>query len=147
MILPEWAKRQGVHPQSASRWLREGTLPVPATKMGKLILVGDLDSVGGPTGGRTVLCARVSQVGPAPNAKRRRFLTLLGDASPTTILVEHRDRRLVVTDDTEVENDLVRDLGEVLTSFCARLSPKRSARHPAEKALEAAASKEQSVAA
>ena len=52
-----------------------------------------------------------------------------------------------MTDDTEVDDDLVRDMTEVLTSFCARLYGKRSARHRAEKALEAAASKEQTVAA
>jgi putative resolvase len=56
----------------------------------------------------------------------------------TTVVVEHRDRlgrmntelveatleaagrRLVVLDDGEVEHDLVRDMVEVLTSFCAR---------------------------
>jgi len=123
MNLREWAKRQGVHPQTAYRWFREGTLPVPATKMAKLILVGDLDSAVGPTSGRTVLYARVSsadqradldgqvarvsswatahglsidgvvtEVGSALSGKRRRFLTLLGDASVTTILVEHRHR-------------------------------------------------------
>ncbi|MGH9062460.1 MAG: IS607 family transposase, partial [Acidimicrobiales bacterium] len=30
MNLTEWARRQGVHPQTAYRWFREGTLPVPA---------------------------------------------------------------------------------------------------------------------
>ena len=72
MNLREWAKRQGVHPQTAYRWFREGTLPVPATKMAKLILVGDLDSAVGPTSGRTVLYARVSsadQSGPISMAR------------------------------------------------------------------------------
>ena len=48
-------------------------------------------------------------------------------------------RRLVVLDDGEVEDDLVRDMVEVLTSFCARLYGRRSAKNRAEKALEAAA--------
>ncbi|MDA8394005.1 MAG: IS607 family transposase, partial [Candidatus Dormibacteraeota bacterium] len=29
MNLKEWAKAQGVHPQTAYRWFREGKLPVP----------------------------------------------------------------------------------------------------------------------
>jgi putative resolvase len=35
--LREWALAQGIHPQTAYRWYREGKLPVPARKMGKLI--------------------------------------------------------------------------------------------------------------
>lgn len=34
MNLTEWAKVQGVHPQTAYRWFREGTLPVPAVRVG-----------------------------------------------------------------------------------------------------------------
>jgi putative resolvase len=45
----------------------------------------------------------------------------------------------VVIDDGEVDDDLVRDMTEVLTSFCARLYGKRSARNRAEKALRCAA--------
>ncbi len=38
--LTEWAKTQGVHPQTAYRWFREGTLPVPAQRVGpRTILV------------------------------------------------------------------------------------------------------------
>ena len=48
-------------------------------------------------------------------------------------------RRLVVLDDGEVDDDLVRDMTEVLTSFCARLYGRRSARNRAEKALRCAA--------
>lgn len=40
-------------------------------------------------------------------------------------------------DDTELDDDLVRDMTEVLTSFCARLYGRRAAKHRAEKALEA----------
>ncbi|EQD51361.1 resolvase, partial [mine drainage metagenome] len=42
-------------------------------------------------------------------------------------------------DEGEVEDDLVRDMVEVLTSFCARLYGRRSARNRAEKALRCAA--------
>jgi putative resolvase len=37
--LTEWADAQGVHVQTAYRWYREGTLPVPVRKVGRLILV------------------------------------------------------------------------------------------------------------
>ncbi|MHB1853213.1 MAG: hypothetical protein ACYCU6_13725, partial [Acidimicrobiales bacterium] len=47
-------------------------------------------------------------------------------------------RRLVVIDPGEVDDDLVQDMTEVLTSFCARLYGKRSARNRAEKALRCA---------
>lgn len=47
-------------------------------------------------------------------------------------------RRLLVLDDGEVEDDLVRDMGEVLTSFCARLYGRRPAKNRARRALEAA---------
>ncbi|MGI8683707.1 MAG: hypothetical protein ACR2MO_01145 [Acidimicrobiales bacterium] len=39
-------------------------------------------------------------------------------------------------------DDLVGDMVEVLTSFCARLYGRRSARHQADKAVHAAASSE-----
>ena len=41
-------------------------------------------------------------------------------------------------DDDEVEDDLVREMTEVLTSFCARLYGRRWARNRAEKALRCA---------
>jgi putative resolvase len=37
--LREWALEQGVHPKTAYRWFREGMLPVPARRAGRLILV------------------------------------------------------------------------------------------------------------
>jgi predicted site-specific integrase-resolvase len=95
----------------------------------------------------------VTEIGSGLNGKRRKFLALLADPSVTTIVVEHRDRfarfgseyvaaslqangrRLVVVDDAEVDDDLVRDMTEVLTSFCARLYGRRGAPHRAAKAL------------
>ena len=44
-------------------------------------------------------------------------------------------RNLVVLDAGEVDDDLVRDMTQVLTSFCARLYDKRSARNRALRAL------------
>ncbi len=59
MNLSEWANIQGIHPQSAYRWFREGTLPVPARQIGRLILVGDLET-SSPDAGITAVYARVS---------------------------------------------------------------------------------------
>src|SRR4029450_806435 len=60
MKLSEWAARQGVHYQTAWRWWKHGTLPVPARQLptGTILVEGP-----GPPGGsdgRTVVCARVS---------------------------------------------------------------------------------------
>ena len=44
----EWATQQDIHPQTAYLWFRTGTLPVPARKMGKLILAGDLEASSWP---------------------------------------------------------------------------------------------------
>jgi predicted site-specific integrase-resolvase len=86
----------------------------------------------------------VMEVGSGLNGRRRRFLALLADPTVTTIIVEHRDRfarfarvrrrlletngrHLVELEDNELDDDLVRDMTEVLTSFCARLYGKRAA--------------------
>ena len=42
---------------------------------------------------------------------------------------------MLVADEGEVDDDLVRDMTEVLTWFCARLYGRRGARNRAEKAL------------
>ncbi len=95
----------------------------------------------------------VQDIGSAMNGRRPKLLAVLADPSVSVIVVEHRDRltqfgfefvqaalsgagrRIVVMDDTEVEDDLVRDMTEVLTSFCARLSGRRSAARRASAAL------------
>lgn len=87
------------------------------------------------------------------NGARRKVRRLLADPRVTVVMVEHRDRlgrmntelveaalsahgrRLVVLDYGEVADDLVRDMVEVLTSFCARLHGRRSARNRALKAV------------
>lgn len=50
-----------------------------------------------------------------------------------------QDRRLVVVKERELDDDLVGDGSEVLTSMCALLYGRRSARRPAEHALVVAA--------
>lgn len=97
-----------------------------------------------------------AEVGSGMNGSRPKVRRLLADSKVTTVVVEHRDRlgrmnvelaeaalsaagrRLVVLDPGEVDDDLVRDMTEVLTSFCARLYGRRSARNRAEKALRCA---------
>jgi putative resolvase len=181
--LTEWAHAQGIHVTTAYRWWREGTLPVPARKVGRLILVSP-DTAGPSRPDAAGLYARVSshdqradldrqvarlsswavraglpvvrveaEVGSGMNGTRAKARRLLADPEVTVIVVEHRDRlgrmntelaeaalaahgrRLVVVDDSEVTDDLARDMIEGLTSFCARLYGRRSARNRALKAV------------
>lgn len=98
----------------------------------------------------------VTETGSGMNDRRRKLNRLLSDPTVTSIIVEHRDRlarmnaglvesalkaqgrRIIVVDDTELDDDLARDMTEVLTSFCARLYGRRAAKHKAEAALRAA---------
>ncbi|WP_406499194.1 IS607 family transposase [Streptomyces sp. NBC_01604] len=188
MKLTEWAKAQGVHPQTAYRWFREGTLPVPAQRVGPRVILVNVEANAAPEiVGGVGLYARVSsrdqkadlerqvarlsawasgaghrvvrveaETGSGMNGARSKARRLLADPEVTTVVVEHRDRlgrmntelveaaleasgrRLAVLDDREVEDDLVRDMAEVLTSLCARLYGRKSAKNRARKALQAA---------
>ena len=98
----------------------------------------------------------VKEIGSGLNGNRRQLRRTIGDPSVGTIIVEHRERlcrfgfeyieaalsargaRILVVDDGEVEDDLVRDATEVMTSLCARLYGKRSARRRAGRAVAAA---------
>lgn len=155
MKLTEWARASGVHPETAYRWWREGILPVPARKVGpRTILV---DTAVGDSVGAVGLYARVSSHDQREDPERQ--VARISDWAAkrvSVVVVEHRDRlgrmntelveaalaaagrRLVVLDEGEVTDDLVRDMVEVLTSFCARLYGRRSARNRAEKALRCA---------
>jgi predicted site-specific integrase-resolvase len=108
------------------------------------------------TGQRLSVDRVVTEVGSALNGHRRKFLTLLRDPTVTRIVVEHRDRfarfgaeyveaalaaqhrALLVVDPAEVDDDLVRDVTEILTSLCARLYGKRAAANRAARAVAAA---------
>ncbi|MGH3714210.1 MAG: IS607 family transposase [Micromonosporaceae bacterium] len=187
MNLKEWALVQGVHPVTAYRWYREGKLPVPARRAGRLILVDpdprpveagrvvaycrvfsadqkdDLErQVGrvviGATGQGLAVGQVVSEIGSGMNGHRRELTRLLSDPAVSVIVVEHRDRltrfgfehlaaslaasgrRIVVLNDAETSDDLVRDVTEVLTSLCARLYGKRSASRRAARAVAVATS-------
>jgi putative resolvase len=97
----------------------------------------------------------VTEVGSAINGKRPKLLKLLRNQSIKIIVVEHRDRlirfgfeyleaslsaqgrKILVVDPSEVKDDLIRDMTEASTSFCARLYGKRAAKHKAEKGIRA----------
>jgi predicted site-specific integrase-resolvase len=97
----------------------------------------------------------ITEIGSGLNGHRPKLLRLLRDESINVILVEHRDRlmrfgceyleaalscqgrRLMIVEESEVKDDLVRDMIEVLTSFCARLYGRRAGRNKAKKAMEA----------
>ena len=187
MNLTEWARAQGVHPQTAYRWFREGTLPVPAVRVNSRSILVAPDAATSAPVTALGLYARVSshdqrsdldrqvarltewavtsgqpivrveaEVGSGMNGSRSKLRRLLSDPKVTVVVVEHRDRlarmnaelveaclsahgrRLVVLEEGEVADDLVRDMVEALTSFCARLYGRRSARNRAEKALRCA---------
>ena len=98
----------------------------------------------------------VKEIGSGLNGNRRQLRRIIGDPSVGTIIVEHRERLcrfgfeyieaalsargclILVVDDGEVEDDLVRDATEVMTSLCARLYGKRSALLRAERPVAAA---------
>jgi putative resolvase len=187
--LTEWARRQGVHPQTAYRWFRNGTLPVPAVRVNEGTVLVAPEAIGAEGAGRAGLYARVSshdqrsdldrqvarlsecaartgnsvvrvevevEVGSGMNGSRSKLRRLLADPRVTMVVVEHRDRlarmnaelveaalsahgrHLVVLDDAVVDDDPVRDMREVLTSFCAQLHGRRSARNRAQNALRCA---------
>ena len=191
MLVREWARREGLHPQTVWKWCREGTMPVPAeqTPTGAWLIHDPKYETTQPraAGTRTVCYARVSssdqkndlqrqadrlkafafnmgvdapevvtEVGSGMNDKRRKLNQLLADPTVTTIIVKHRDRlacmnvgliestlkaqgrRIIVVDDSELDDDLARDMTEVLTSFCARMYGRRGAKHKASAAMEAA---------
>lgn len=104
--------------------------------------------------GVAVACS-ISEVGSGLNGHRPKLMKLLRDPGVRAIVVEHRDRlarfgseyiesalaasgrKLIVVDASEMKDDLVRDMIEVMTSFCARLYGRRAAKHRAEKAMAA----------
>lgn len=96
----------------------------------------------------------VTEIGSALNGHRPKLKRLLSDSTIKTIIVEHNDRlvrfgfeflesalatqgrKLVVIDKGEIKDDLVQDMIEALTSFCARPYGRRSAKNKAKRALE-----------
>ncbi|MDQ1028764.1 putative resolvase [Streptomyces umbrinus] len=189
MNLKEWAIANGVHPHTAYRWFREGTLPVPAERVGPRTILVNVKANSAPSAASGVgLYARVSshdkkddlerqisrlsrwaaeaghrvvrieaEIASGMSAGRTKARRLLADPAVMAVVVERKDRlgrmnvelveaalsaagrRLVVLDEGDVDDDLVQDIEDVLTSFCGRLYGGGSAKSRARRALEAAA--------
>lgn len=72
MNLTEWAKAQGVAPRTAYRWFREGTLPVPAQRVGPRTILVNIEANTAPeTVGGVGLYARVSSHDQKDDLERR----------------------------------------------------------------------------
>jgi len=98
----------------------------------------------------------VTDVGSGLNGHRTGLMAVLRSPEYGIIVVEHRDRlarfgseyieaalaasgrQLLVMEPDEVHDDLVQDMIDVLTSFCARRYGRRSARRRAERAMACA---------
>ena len=101
-----------------------------------------------------VVAETVAEIGSALNGHLPKLKKLLLNSQVRIIVVEHTDRlmrfgaeyveaaltaqgrKLVVVDSGELKDDLVQDMIEVLTSFCARLYGRRSAKNKAKRAVE-----------
>ena len=95
----------------------------------------------------------IAEVGSGLNGSRRKLLAALSRPGLGVVVVEHRDRLarfgfemvdallrsrgggVVVVEEREVDDDLVRDMTDVLTSLCARRYGRRSAGRRAERAV------------
>lgn len=91
----------------------------------------------------------ITEIGSGLNQNRTRINKLLSDNSINNIVVEHRDRltrfgfnliesslsaygrTITVMNETEEDMDLVQDFIDVVTSMCARIYGKRSAKNKA----------------
>ena len=167
MKLSVWARQQGVSYQTAWRWWKAGRLPVPAEQMptGRVIVhpqatasepvalyarvssadqKSDLDrqlsrlSPFAAAPGLRVADG-LKEVGSGLKGRRRLMLRVLKDPKIHAIVVEPRDRRMllgfeyveaalaahgrtvIVVEPDEVQEDMVRDLHQVIVSLCARL--------------------------
>ena len=187
MKLSVWADRQGVHYQTAWKWVSEDRMPVPfiRTASGTILVMdgewdrpqalglyarvsshdqkADLDrQIARLTlwaAGTGVAVARVeAEVGSGMNGSRVKLRRMLSDPDVTQVVVEHRDRlarmntelieaalaahgrSLVVVDSEEVEDDLVPDMIEAMTSMCAGLYGRRGAKNRALRAVKCAES-------
>jgi predicted site-specific integrase-resolvase len=96
----------------------------------------------------------IKEIGSGLNGKRTKLLSILRDPDVRTIVVEHKDRlvrfgfeymeallaasgrRIIVVDESEMKEDLVQDMIDVLTSFYARLYGRRLAKDRAKKVLK-----------
>jgi putative resolvase len=119
--LSEWARREGVHYQTAWEWARDGKMPVPAYQTpsgtwmvrteperpaGRVVAYcrvscadqkPDLERqagrvVTGATAQGLTVAEVVTEIGSGLNGKRRELARILADPTANVIVVEHRDR-------------------------------------------------------
>jgi hypothetical protein len=102
-------RANGVHPQTAPRWLRQEVLSGPGTTTAVGHDAGRASGSAGPL--------RVEQVAASLSAQ---------------------GGRIMVADPAEMTDDLVGDMIEVLTSFCARPCGRRGTRNRALRAVTCA---------
>lgn len=158
MKLAEWARANGVHPQTAYRWFREDRIPVPARRLDSGAIW--VDTVPADEPGRVVVYARVSSHDQRRDLDRQvaRLTERAAVNGHLVVVAEHRDRlarfgtehleaalgahgrKVVVTGPGEAADDLARDMTEVLTWMCARPYGRRGTRNRAMRAVSAAKS-------
>lgn len=168
--LSKWAKENGVCYHTAYRWFKDGRIPNSVQlETGTILIEGGVSAENNSIN-HTVIYARVSnqsrkaeieyqverlvnfanargleidkiykEVASGMNDNRKQFWKMI-DASPSIIIVEHKDRLtrfgfnylerllkkqncdiLVMNRDANDETDLIKDLVSVVTSFCCRL--------------------------
>lgn len=94
------------------------------------------------------------EIGSGLNPNRKKLNELLCNKSITTIIVEHRERltrfgfemleasfkangrKIIVIENKDLDNDIVQDMVDILTCYCARIYGKRSAKNKAKKIME-----------
>ena len=95
----------------------------------------------------------IKEIGSGLNGKRKQLLALLENTS-YNIIVDHRDRlarfgvemveaalrqsnrRLIVINESELQENLIQDFVDLATSMCAKIYGKRSARNRAERIIK-----------
>lgn len=97
----------------------------------------------------------VKEIASGMNDKRKKLNEILLDKTITTIIVEHKDRlarfgvemllaclkasgrKVIVINEEEFKDDIIQDFVDLVTSMCARIYGRRSAKNRAKKALKA----------
>jgi len=110
MKLSVWAEQNGISYRTAWNWFTAGKLPVPAIQ----------------TATGTILVKE--------NVERSRSTVIYARVFSSDQRVD-LDRQVARLSAFAAQNDLVRDMTEVLTSFCAGLNGRRSAKHRATAAI------------
>ena len=150
MKLAEWARQQGLDFKTAYRWFRAGILPVPSKQLPTGTILVEPVPLAEKRG--AAVYARVAS-GDQKQDLERQLARLVEHATAKGLSIvksvseigseyieaalQSTSRKVVVVDEKEMRDDLVQDLIEVLTSFCARRYGRRTAKNKAKKAMEA----------